>query len=81
MLTVNMEKITELEAGIVAHYKKFHADRPYGASLYSALNGKNVGIYMRIMGQEVLLKFWRMWKRLQMVKIWKFGISEKILAD
>lgn len=50
MLTVNPEKITEFEAGIAAHNKKFHADGPYGARVYNVLNGKNSGKYMLIMG-------------------------------
>ncbi len=50
MLTVHPEKIVEFEAGIAAHNKKFHADGPYGARVYSVLNGKNAGKYMLIMG-------------------------------
>jgi len=50
MLTVNPEKITEFEAGIAAHNKKFHAEGPYGARVYSVVNGKNAGKYMLIMG-------------------------------
>jgi hypothetical protein len=50
MLTVNPEKITEFEAGIAAHNKKFHAEGPYGARVYNILNGKNAGKYMLIMG-------------------------------
>ncbi|MGI9549990.1 MAG: hypothetical protein ACR2MT_02225 [Aurantibacter sp.] len=50
MLTVNPEKIAEFEAGIAAHNKKFHAEGPYGARVYSVLNGKNAGKYMLIMG-------------------------------
>lgn len=50
MLTVNPEKITEFEAGIAAHNKKFHADGPYGARVYNVDNGKNAGKYMLIMG-------------------------------
>ena len=50
MLSVNPEKIAEFEAGIAAHNKKFHADGPYGARVYSVLNGKNAGKYMLIMG-------------------------------
>lgn len=50
MLSVNPEKIVEFEAGIAAHNKKFHAEGPYGARVYSVLNGKNAGKYMLIMG-------------------------------
>ena len=50
MLTVNPEKIMEFEAGIAAHNKKFHAEGPYGARVYSVVNGKNAGKYMLIMG-------------------------------
>lgn len=50
MLTVNPEKIMEFEAGIAAHNKKFHADGPYGARVYTVDNGKNAGKYMLIMG-------------------------------
>ncbi len=50
MLTVNPEKITEFEAGIAAHNKKFHAEGPYGARVYNVINGKNAGKYMLIMG-------------------------------
>lgn len=50
MLTVNSENIDEFEAGIAAHNKKFHADGPYGARVYTILNGKNAGKYMLIMG-------------------------------
>lgn len=50
MLTVHPEKIVAFEAGIAAHNKKFHADGPYGARVYSVLNGKNAGKYMLIMG-------------------------------
>jgi len=50
MLTVNPEKIMEFEAGIAAHNKKFHSDGPYGARVYSILNGKNASKYMLIMG-------------------------------
>lgn len=50
MLTVNSENIEEFEAGIAAHNKKFHTDGPYGARVYSILNGKNAGKYMLIMG-------------------------------
>lgn len=50
MLTVKSDKITEFEAGITAHNKKFHAEGPYGARVYNVLNGKNAGKYMLIMG-------------------------------
>ena len=50
MLTVNSENIEEFEAGIAAHNKKFHAEGPYGARVYTVLNGKNAGKYMLIMG-------------------------------
>ena len=50
MLSVNPEKMAEFEAGIAAHNKKFHTDGPYGARVYSVLNGKNAGKYMLIMG-------------------------------
>lgn len=50
MLTVNAENIEEFETGIAAHNKKFHADGPYGARVYSILNGKNTGKYMLVMG-------------------------------
>tara|TARA_R110000765_G_scaffold106213_5_gene196564 strand:+ start:2233 stop:2994 length:762 start_codon:yes stop_codon:yes gene_type:complete len=50
MLTVKPDKIAEFEAGIAAHNKKFHASGPYGARVYSILNGKNAGKYMLIMG-------------------------------
>lgn len=50
MLSVNPEKVAEFEAGIAAHNKKFHADGPYGARVYSVMNGKNAGKYMLIMG-------------------------------
>ena len=50
MLTVKPDKITEFEAGIAAHNKKFHASGPYGARVYTILNGKNAGKYMLIMG-------------------------------
>ncbi len=50
MLTVNPEKIMEFEAGIAAHNKKYHAEGPYGARVYSVLNGKNASKYMLIMG-------------------------------
>lgn len=50
MLTVKPDKIAEFEAGIAAHNKKFHASGPYGARVYTILNGKNAGKYMLIMG-------------------------------
>lgn len=50
ILTVNPENITEFEAGIAVHNKKFHADGPYGARVYNINNGKNAGKYMLIMG-------------------------------
>lgn len=50
MLTVKPDKIVEFEAGIAAHNKKFHASGPYGARVYTILNGKNAGKYMLIMG-------------------------------
>ena len=50
MLTANPEKIAEFESGIAAHNNKFHAEGPYGARVYSILNGKNAGKYMLIMG-------------------------------
>ena len=50
MLTVNSENIEEFEAGIATHNKKFHADGPYGARVYTILNGKNAGKYMLVMG-------------------------------
>ncbi len=50
MLTVKPEKIVEFEAGIAAHNKKFHAEGPYGARVYSIMNGKNASKYMLIMG-------------------------------
>ncbi len=50
MLTVNPEKITEFEAGIAAHNKKFHGDGAYGARVYNVINGKNAGKYMLVMG-------------------------------
>ncbi len=50
MLTVNPEKIIEFEAGIAAHNKKFHNNGPYGARVYTILNGPNAGKYMLNMG-------------------------------
>ncbi|NHF59466.1 hypothetical protein FK220_008950 [Flavobacteriaceae bacterium TP-CH-4] len=50
MITALPEKIAEFEAGMAAHNKKFHADGPYGARVYSIANGKNAGKYMLIMG-------------------------------
>ena len=50
LLTVNPEKIVEFEAGLAAHNKKFHAEGPYGARVYSIDNGKNAGKYMLVMG-------------------------------
>jgi len=50
MLTVQPDKIAEFEAGLAAHNKKFHAEGPYGARVYSIQNGKNAGKYMLIMG-------------------------------
>ena len=35
---------------MAAHNKKFHADGPYGARVYTIANGKNAGKYMLAMG-------------------------------
>lgn len=50
MLTAQPDKIAAFEAGLAAHNKKFHAEGPYGARVYSVQNGKNAGKYMLIMG-------------------------------
>ena len=50
MLTVDPEHVSEFEAGIAAHNKKFHADEVYGARVYWISNGVNAGKYMWNMG-------------------------------
>lgn len=50
MLTPDPAKITEFEAGMAAHNKKYHAEGTYGARVYWISNGKNAGKYMWNMG-------------------------------
>ena len=50
MLTVNPEHVSEFEAGMAAHNKKYHADEVYGARVYWISNGANSGKYMWNMG-------------------------------
>ncbi|WP_411031894.1 hypothetical protein [Spongiimicrobium sp. 3-5] len=50
MITAHPAKITEFEAGMAAHNKKYHAESPYGARVYWISNGSNVGSYMWVMG-------------------------------
>jgi hypothetical protein len=50
MLTVDPEHVSEFEAGMAAHNKKYHADEVYGARVYWISNGVNSGKYMWNMG-------------------------------
>lgn len=50
MITAHPAKISEFEAGVAAHNKKYHADPTYGARVYTISNGQNVGKYMWVMG-------------------------------
>jgi hypothetical protein len=50
LITPDPAKITEFEAGISEHNKKYHSEGPYGARVYWITNGKNVGSYVWAMG-------------------------------
>jgi len=50
MITAIPAKITEFEAGMAAHNKKYHSEGVYGARVYLISNGPNVGKYMWTMG-------------------------------
>ncbi len=50
MLTPHSAKITEFEAGIAAHNKKYHADGPATVSVFWIASGKNSGKYIWSMG-------------------------------
>lgn len=50
LLTPNPEKITEFEAGLAAHNKKFHASGSNAVRVYWVASGKNSGKYIWSMG-------------------------------
>ncbi|UJH67771.1 hypothetical protein [Allomuricauda sp. SCSIO 65647] len=50
MLTPNPAKITEFEAGLAAHNKKFHATGPNAVRVYWIASGKHSGKYIWSMG-------------------------------
>ncbi|MEX0361160.1 MAG: hypothetical protein AB3N10_09255 [Allomuricauda sp.] len=50
MLTANPEKISEFEAGLAAHNKKFHSDGAYQANVFFVMSGANFGKYVWSMG-------------------------------
>ncbi|MCL6265497.1 hypothetical protein [Flagellimonas myxillae] len=50
MLTAHPEKISEFEAGLAAHNKKFHSEGPFQANVFFVMSGKNFGKYIWSMG-------------------------------
>lgn len=42
--------VKQFEKGVAAHNKKYHAEGPYGARVYTIGNGPNTGSYMWVMG-------------------------------
>ncbi|MGB5822319.1 MAG: hypothetical protein WBG90_22745 [Saonia sp.] len=50
MLTAHPTKITEFEAGVAAHNKKFHAEGASSVSVFWIASGKNSGKYIWSMG-------------------------------
>lgn len=50
LLTPNPAQITQFEAGLAAHNKKYHAAGAYAANVYEISNGPNVGSYVWSMG-------------------------------
>lgn len=50
LIVPNVTKISELDAGLAAHNKKYHKDGTYGASVYYIGNGPNTGSYIWSMG-------------------------------
>lgn len=50
MLTAHPAKITEFEAGLAAHNKKYHAEGPSSVSVFWIASGKNSGKYVWSLG-------------------------------
>ncbi|TFG71729.1 MAG: hypothetical protein E4H26_12015, partial [Flavobacteriales bacterium] len=50
MITAQPDKISQFEAGMAAHNKKYHTEGAYGARVYGISSGPNVGKYMWVMG-------------------------------
>ena len=50
ILTPNPAQITQFEAGLAAHNKKYHGEGAYAAQVYWISNGPDTGSYMWIMG-------------------------------
>jgi len=49
-LTPKLSEISQFEAGLTAHNKKFHTEDPYKAYVYSVNTGPGSGSYMWVMG-------------------------------
>ncbi len=50
LLTANPSRITEFEAGLAAHNKKYHSNGLHGARVYWISSGPNIGRYMWVKG-------------------------------
>ncbi|MGB5320516.1 hypothetical protein [Eudoraea sp.] len=50
MITPHPQKVSEFEAGVAAHNKKYHAEGAFGSRIYWISSGKNAGKYMWVMG-------------------------------
>lgn len=50
LLTPNPAQVTQFEAGLAAHNKKYHPEGPYGANVFWISSGSQTGSYMWSMG-------------------------------
>lgn len=50
LLTPNPAQVTQFEAGLAAHNKKYHAEGAYGADVFWISSGPNAGSYIWSMG-------------------------------
>ncbi len=50
VLTPNPAQVTQFEAGLAAHNKKYHAEGAYGADVFWISSGPNAGSYLWSMG-------------------------------
>ncbi len=50
MLTPNPAQVTQFEAGLAAHNKKYHPEGAYGANVFWISSGPNAGSYIWSMG-------------------------------
>ncbi|WP_235003984.1 hypothetical protein [Aequorivita lipolytica] len=50
MITPNPSQLSQFEAGLAAHNKKYHGNGAYGARVYWISSGPNAGSYMWVMG-------------------------------